>query len=343
MAVIIVTSRSAGVGKMYWPFEVASHDRGGGFGPPFGVGATLTLPHSQATPRGVLRAPVSPHDGGMGAQPMRQPRCVPRGMSALPRRKEKLLLHRPTAPQAAEWQGEPHRSLTRSEPTGAEATLARSTALPTVLYVDDDRRALDLMAAQLGREFTVTTAENGAAGLKAVENDGPFSVVISDLQMIGMNGNVFLSKVRQIDPDAVRLLLTGHADLSAAMGALNEGQVFKLLTKPCTRGMILTAVHAANTQHEVLLERRALLERTLQGCRVEECHQATAADPGEGSNRRRRLSYRGLRQMLGSIVPPGPNDPSLGTMKQNFAVHSVPAYPRRTRGAGHLVSRLLSP
>jgi Response regulator receiver domain len=89
--------------------------------------------------------------------------------------------------------------------------------------------------------------------------------VISDMRMPGMNGVALLSRSRQVAPDAVRILLTGQADLTAAIDAINEGQLFRFLTKPCAPTALLAAVDAAAGQHRLVTAEKVLLEQTLHG------------------------------------------------------------------------------
>lgn len=140
----------------------------------------------------------------------------------------------------------------------------RTAAAPKVLYVDDDPRALELLREQAGRQFAVTTAGSGAAGLECLQKDGPFAVVMSDYQMLGMSGLTFLSKVNELSPESTRLLLTAHPDLTAAVGAINDGHCFRFLTKPCPRVLLVRALEAAVQQHQLVTTRRVLLEQTLQ-------------------------------------------------------------------------------
>jgi response regulator RpfG family c-di-GMP phosphodiesterase len=136
---------------------------------------------------------------------------------------------------------------------------------PSVLYVDDDARALDLFREQVKPHFRAATASNGAAGLDLLRNEGPFAAVISDYQMLGMNGLTFLSKAREIAPDTTRLLLTGRPDLTAAVGAVNAGYCFRFITKPCPRVILVRTLEAAAEQYQLVTSRRVLLEQTLQG------------------------------------------------------------------------------
>jgi DNA-binding NtrC family response regulator len=111
-----------------------------------------------------------------------------------------------------------------------------------ILFVDDDANILDAYKRQLKRQFQVETAQGGEEGLNAIRNNGPFAVVVSDLRMPGMDGNQFLARVKEIAPESVRMMLTGFADLKTAMDAINRGNIFRLLTKPCAKEVLSEAL-----------------------------------------------------------------------------------------------------
>ena len=134
-----------------------------------------------------------------------------------------------------------------------------------VLCVDDEPNVLEGLALHLRRRYDVTTAPNGASGLKLIEDGGNFTVVMSDMRMPGMDGAEFLSRVRQIAPDSVRMLLTGQAEMKSAILAINQGQIFRFLTKPCPPVDLLAAFDAAVDQHRLITTERVLLEQTLRG------------------------------------------------------------------------------
>jgi DNA-binding NtrC family response regulator len=104
-----------------------------------------------------------------------------------------------------------------------------------ILFVDDDSNILDGYKRQLRKKFNIETAEGGEKGLEAVNNNGPYAVIVSDLKMPGMDGNQFLAHVKEISPESTRILLTGYADLKSAIEAINTGRIFRLLTKPCDK------------------------------------------------------------------------------------------------------------
>ena len=108
-------------------------------------------------------------------------------------------------------------------------------------------------------------AHRAAAALEALARDKGIAVVISDMRMPGMDGAAFLSQARQLVPNAMRILLTGQVDLDSAIAAVNEGQLFRFLTKPCPPSALLMAVDAAAVQHRLVMSERVLLEQTLHG------------------------------------------------------------------------------
>lgn len=134
-----------------------------------------------------------------------------------------------------------------------------------VLCVDDEPNVLEGLSLHLRRKYDVETASGGAEALAKLEERGPFAVVLSDMQMPAMNGAELLRQVREAAPDSTRMLLTGHADVNAAIAAVNEGQVFRFMTKPCPPDQLLLAFSAAAEQHRLITAERVLLEQTLHG------------------------------------------------------------------------------
>jgi response regulator RpfG family c-di-GMP phosphodiesterase len=94
---------------------------------------------------------------------------------------------------------------------------------------------------------------------------GPYAVVVADMQMPSMNGIEFLARVKEIAPDTVRIMLTGNADLSVAMQAVNAGSIFRFLTKPCPSDVIGEALVAGIKQYRLATAEKSLLEETLNG------------------------------------------------------------------------------
>ncbi len=134
-----------------------------------------------------------------------------------------------------------------------------------ILFVDDDSNLLESYQRQLRSQFDITAAADGNQGLKVIAQKGPYAVVVSDFRMPGMDGVQFLSQVRQEAPDSVRILLTGYADAQTAIEAVNQGNIFRLLTKPCPPEMLMNALQAGIKQFRLIHAERELLEKTLRG------------------------------------------------------------------------------
>lgn len=99
-----------------------------------------------------------------------------------------------------------------------------------VLIVDDDPKVVDSLRRRLRDWFNVSTALSAEQGLKALEKEGPFAVVVSDQRMHKVNGIQFLAEVRKTAPETVRLMLTS-CDKEVAVAAINEAGVFRFITK----------------------------------------------------------------------------------------------------------------
>lgn len=135
-----------------------------------------------------------------------------------------------------------------------------------ILFVDDEPAVLDGYKRTLYREFEVVTAVGGEKGLEVIAGSGPYAVVVSDMRMPGMNGVQFLSRVRQESPDTVRMILTGQADMDTAISAVNDGNVFRFLTKPCDKDTLGKSITTGLIQYRLVRAEKDLLENTLMGC-----------------------------------------------------------------------------
>jgi len=136
---------------------------------------------------------------------------------------------------------------------------------PRVLFVDDEPRVLDGIQDTLRRICRVSCATSGQQALELIAAEPPFEVIVSDMRMPHMNGAQLLARVREEAPTSVRMLLTGHADVDAAIAAINEGAIFRFLTKPCPPQVLASAIGDAVRQHRLIVAEKELLERTLKG------------------------------------------------------------------------------
>ncbi|MGA2019442.1 MAG: HD domain-containing phosphohydrolase [Candidatus Sulfotelmatobacter sp.] len=134
-----------------------------------------------------------------------------------------------------------------------------------ILFVDDEPSSLTGYELMLRPNFEMDTAVGGEQGLTAVRERGPYAVVVSDMRMPGMNGAQFLARVRQAAPDTIRVILTGYSDITAAMDAVNEGNIFRLLAKPCNQEVLAKAITSGLVQYRLITAEKDLLENTLIG------------------------------------------------------------------------------
>lgn len=134
-----------------------------------------------------------------------------------------------------------------------------------ILLVDDEINILQAFTRHLRREFNISTALSGQEGLQLMEEQGPFAVVVSDLKMPGMDGIQFLSRVREVYPDTVRMMLTGHADLNAAIEAINSGQVYRFMVKPLSVENLRANLLEGLELFRLKKAEKELLEGTLRG------------------------------------------------------------------------------
>jgi response regulator RpfG family c-di-GMP phosphodiesterase len=134
-----------------------------------------------------------------------------------------------------------------------------------VLFVDDEPILLQGYQRLLRNDFQVSTAVGGAPALTMIQHMGPFGVVLSDMRMPGMDGVEFLRKVKALAPDAVRIMLTGNSELQTAVDAVNEGSIFRFLSKPCNKDTLVKTLTDALVQHRLICAEKELLEKTLRG------------------------------------------------------------------------------
>ena len=138
--------------------------------------------------------------------------------------------------------------------------------LPQVLCVDDEPRVVEGLALHLRRDYQVLTANGAQKALQVLKENGAPAVIVSDMRMPGMDGATLLKHVRNLHPETTRILLTGDPGRDVAMAAVNEGQIFRYLTKPCAPDQLRTAIEAGVAHHRLLVAEKVLLQETLIGC-----------------------------------------------------------------------------
>ncbi len=128
-----------------------------------------------------------------------------------------------------------------------------------VLFVDDEENILrSLKRLFMEEEFEVLTATSGDEGLKILQGDSSIGLIVSDQRMPGMNGAEFLEKAKKVAPMSIRMILTGYADVQAAVDAINKGGAFRYIAKPWQDEDLVQTVKEALNRYSLILENRKL-------------------------------------------------------------------------------------
>lgn len=134
-----------------------------------------------------------------------------------------------------------------------------------ILLVDDEVNILRSYQRTLRNVFQFDVASSGKQALEMIELNKPYSVVISDMQMPEMNGVELLSIIKERYPETVRMMLTGNSDQQTAIDAVNIGDIFRFLNKPCSNDNLIEAIKAGIKQYRLIVAEKILLNKTLKG------------------------------------------------------------------------------
>lgn len=134
-----------------------------------------------------------------------------------------------------------------------------------VLFVDDEPNVLQAYKRALRKQYNLDLAEGGKQALEMIASSGPYAVIVSDMRMPVMNGVELLATVKERSPNTVRMMLTGNADQQTAIDAINKGDIFRFLNKPCPPENLAKALDAGLAQHRLITAEKDLLEKTLRG------------------------------------------------------------------------------
>lgn len=134
-----------------------------------------------------------------------------------------------------------------------------------ILFVDDEPHVLSAIKRGLRNDFEVVTADGAMEALKLLGAGQKFSVIVSDCRMPEMDGIELLARVSKLAPLSTRVMLTGNTDQATAVRAVNSGDIFKFLNKPCDPGQLKLVLKQAIRQHELVTAEKELLEKTLKG------------------------------------------------------------------------------
>jgi signal transduction histidine kinase len=140
-----------------------------------------------------------------------------------------------------------------------ESNAARAKVKPVLVVVDDEPDVLQSVQDLLRMEYQVHTFGQGATALEFLRNSPRTHVILSDQRMQGMSGVEVLRQAMAIRPETTRLLFTAYADLHAVVEAINQGNVFRYIAKPCDPGFLSAVVRQAVEHHELIVEKNSLL------------------------------------------------------------------------------------
>lgn len=135
-----------------------------------------------------------------------------------------------------------------------------------ILLVDDEPNILASLKRALRKEgYHIFVANSALEALAVLEKEN-IDVVVSDEQMPGMLGSEFLAIVRKKYPETVRIILTGQASLEAAIRAINQGEIYRFLTKPCNEMDLIITIRQALQLKKMLLKMKQLYLAYKQKC-----------------------------------------------------------------------------
>lgn len=163
----------------------------------------------------------------------------------------------------------------------------------TLLLIDDDADVLATLRRSFRKGYTVLTAVNGDEGI-AILNEQPVDLIICDQRMPGTTGNQVLQHALQTQPNAIRILLTGYADIDALMACVNDAHIYKYVTKPWEpHDLNMTVVRALESYdlQRKLDEAHRLLESAYKDAVTMLCVAAEGKDEDTGSHLLRVQHY----------------------------------------------------
>lgn len=137
---------------------------------------------------------------------------------------------------------------------------------PLIICVDDEQGILDGLNYTLRAAYRVQAFTNPLDVVPYLDKEPEVSVLISDMRMPQMSGADLLALIGEKHSHVVRILLTGQADMNSAIRAINEGQIFRFLSKPCPPAVLARAVSDAHRVYVMRAQEKSLLEQTVNGC-----------------------------------------------------------------------------
>lgn len=157
--------------------------------------------------------------------------------------------------------GSIQNGLMNLEKESVTVTAPTTLSLPQVLFVDDEVNILHAFRRLFQDEpFEILTAESGKAALQLLNNDRSVAVIVSDQRMPEMTGAEFLEQSRALVPDAIRIVLTGYADINTAVDAINKGGAYRYISKPWNDVELIAVIREAASRFALVQENKRLTE-----------------------------------------------------------------------------------
>lgn len=130
---------------------------------------------------------------------------------------------------------------------------------PPILIVDDEPEILNSLKGLLRREFQLFTAQSGAEAIEILKGQ-PIHVIMTDQRMPEMTGAELLWRSREVSADSIRIVFTGYADIKGVVDAVNQGQLYRYITKPWDPDELVQMLHEAADEYEKRSRRRRLFD-----------------------------------------------------------------------------------
>jgi response regulator RpfG family c-di-GMP phosphodiesterase len=134
-----------------------------------------------------------------------------------------------------------------------------------ILLVDDEINILNSHRRTLRNEFNFDVALSGVKALELISAGNKYAVVVTDMQMPSMNGLELLQKIKEVSPNTVGIMLTGNSNQDTAVNAVNIGDIYRFINKPCDKSTLVSAIDAGIKQYNLIMAEKVLLNRTLKG------------------------------------------------------------------------------
>lgn len=192
-----------------------------------------------------------------------------------------------------------------------------------ILCIDDEEHVLQGLKLSLRQLGEVHTASGGEQALSMLDALPRLAVIICDMRMPQMSGDVVLAACRERRPLVSRLLLTGYSDSDAAMRAVNSGHIFRFLNKPCPRELLHQSVQDALEQYRLRTAEKELLEQTVHGCMQALVDALAMASPASFGQAQRMSDL--LKQMAHLRQLPLSWASSMAVMLANLGLVALPA------------------